>query len=168
MPSFKKFLEDSGLVSYTAGHDNAAGWGLNGDKLDALLNYANSHLKAEDFDTCYVVDYVLDGSDYNDELLGSIAAHPEFFGNHIDEPKIIIKNIPLMNFTTMGADNSSAKIIYNDLRDGKYCSVVLEHIVRFSFSQIVFNKYRKQFIGIKSINRQGCVAVKNSFRTVES
>ena len=120
LPSFKKFLEDSGLVTYTAGHDNAAGWGLNGDKLDALLNYANSHLKAEDFENCYIVDYVLDGSDYNEELLGSIAAHPEFFGNHIDEPKIIIKNIPLMNFTTMGADNSSAKIIYNDIAYVKF------------------------------------------------
>ena len=120
LPSFKKFLEDSGLVTYTAGHDNAAGWGLNGDKLDALLNYANGHLKAEDFENCYIVDYVLDGSDYNEELLGSIAAHPEFFGNHIDEPKIIIKNIPLMNFTTMGADNSSAKIIYNDIAYVKF------------------------------------------------
>ena len=120
LPSFKKFLEDSGLVTYTAGHDNAAGWGLNGDKLDALLNYANSHLKAEDFENCYIVDYVLDGSDYNEELLGSIAAHPEFFGNHIDEPKIIIENIPLMNFTTMGADNSSAKIIYNDIAYVKF------------------------------------------------
>ena len=120
LPSFKKFLEDSGLVTYTAGHDNAAGWGLNGDKLDALLNYANSKLKAEDFDTCYIVDYVLDGSQYNDELLGAIAAHPEFFGNHIDEPKIIVRNIPLMNFTTMGADNSSAKIIYNDIAYVKF------------------------------------------------
>ena len=120
LPSFKKFLEDSGLVTYTAGHDNAAGWGLNGDKLDALLNYANNHLKAEDFENCYIVDYILDGSDYNEELLGSIAAHPEFFGNHIDEPKIIIKNIPLMNFTTMGADNSSAKIIYNDIAYVKF------------------------------------------------
>ena len=62
----------------------------------------------------------MDGSDYNDELLGSIAAHPEFFGNHIDEPKIIIKNIPLMNFTTMGADGSSAKIIYNDIAYVKF------------------------------------------------
>ena len=50
LPSFKKFLEDSGLVNYTAGHDNAAGWGLNGDKLDSLIDYANKHLKAEDFE----------------------------------------------------------------------------------------------------------------------
>lgn len=115
LPSFKKFLEDSGLVTYTAGHDNAAGWGLNGDKLNALLNYANSHLKTEDFENCYIVDYVLDGSDYNDELLGCLAAHPEYFGNHIDEPMIVIKNIPLMSIMAMGANKDSMKISYNGI-----------------------------------------------------
>ena len=115
LPSFKKFLEDSGLVNYTAGHDNAAGWGLNGDKLDALIRYANEKLKAEDFENCYIVDYILDGSDYNDELLGSISAHPAYFGNHIDEPKIVVKNIPLMSVNVMGADRSSIKISYNGI-----------------------------------------------------
>ena len=115
LPSFKKFLEDSGLVTYTAGHDNAAGWGLNGDKLQALLNYANSHLKSEDFENCYLVDYILDGNDYNDELLGSIAMHPEYFGNHIDEPMLIIKNIPLMSIMAMGTNKDSMKISYNGI-----------------------------------------------------
>ena len=123
LPSFKKFLEESGLVTYTAGHDNAAGWGLNGDKLNALLNYANSHLKAEDFENCYIVDYILDGEDYNDELLGCLAAHPEYFGNHIDEPMIVVKNIPLMNITPMKSD--CMKISYNGIdyvkfRDPKF------------------------------------------------
>lgn len=115
LPSFKKFLEDSGLVTYTAGHDNAAGWGLNGDKLDALINYANHKLKAEDFENCYVVDYILDGSDYNEDLLSSIAEHPEFFGNHIEEPMVVIKNIPLMNLMTMGTNKDSIKISYNGI-----------------------------------------------------
>ena len=115
LPSFKKFLEDSGLVSYTAGHDNAAGWGLNGDKLQALVKYANDHLKAEDFENCYIVDYVLDGSDYIDELLGAISAHPEYFGNHIEEPMLIIKNIPLMSIQQMGANRDSIKISYNGI-----------------------------------------------------
>ena len=115
LPSFKKFLEESGLVTYTAGHDNAAGWGLNGDKLETLLKYANSHLKAEDFENCYIVDYILDGSDYNDELLGCLAAHPEYFGNHIDEPMIVIKNIPLMNVQVMGTNKDSIKISYNGI-----------------------------------------------------
>ena len=115
LPSFKKFLEDSGLVTYTAGHDNAAGWGLNGDKLDSLLNYANTHLSAKDFENCYVVDYVLDGNDYNDELLGCLASHPEYFGNHIEEPMIVIKDIPLMNVMVMGASKDSIKISYNGI-----------------------------------------------------
>ena len=115
LPSFKKFLEDSGLVTYTAGHDNAAGWGLNGDKLDALLSYANHNLKAEDFENCYIVDYILDSNDYNDELLGCLAAHPEYFGNHIDEPMIIVKNIPLMSVMAMGANKDSMKISYNGI-----------------------------------------------------
>ena len=115
LPSFKKFLEDSGLVTYTAGHDNAAGWGLNGNKLEALIEYANKKLKAEDFENCYVVDYILDGNDYNDELLGAIASHPEFFGNHIEEPMFIIKNIPLMNIQVMGTSKDSIKISYNGI-----------------------------------------------------
>ena len=115
LPSFKKFLEESGLVTYTAGHDNAAGWGLNGDKLDALLNYANTQLKAEDFENCYIVDYILDGNDYNDELLGCLAAHPEYFGNHIEEPMIVVKDIPLMSVMAMGANKDSMKISYNGI-----------------------------------------------------
>lgn len=120
LPSFKKFLEDSGLVTYTAGHDNAAGWGLNGDKLNALINYANSHLKAEDFENCYVVDYILDGSEYNDELLESLASHPEYFGNHIEEPLVIVKNIPLMNILAMGAEKDSMRVTYNDINYVKF------------------------------------------------
>ena len=115
LPSFKKFLEESGLITYTAGHDNAAGWGLNGDKVDSLLEFANTHLKAEDFENCYLVDYILDGSDYNEELIGSLAEHPEFFGNHIDEVKIVIENIPLMSVMTMGTNKDSMKISYNGI-----------------------------------------------------
>ena len=115
LPSFKKFLEESGLVTYTAGHDNAAGWGLNGDKLNALLNYANKHLNATDFENCYTVDYILDGEEYNDELLLALAEHPEYFGNHIDEPYVVIKNIPLMNIAVMGTNKDSMKISYNGI-----------------------------------------------------
>lgn len=115
LPSFKKFLEESGLVTYTAGHDNAAGWGLNGDKLQSLLDYANTHLKAEDFENCYIVDYVLDGNDDIEELLTALASHPEYFGNHIEEPMLVIKDIPLMNIMAMGANKDSMKISYNGI-----------------------------------------------------
>ena len=115
LPSFKKFLEDSGLVTYIAGHDNAAGWGLNGNKLHSLIEFANTHLRAEDFENCYVVDYILNGEEYNDELIGVLAGHPEYFGNHIDEVRFAIENIPLMNIMPMGANKDSMKISYNGI-----------------------------------------------------
>lgn len=115
LPSFKKFLEDSGLVTYTAGHDNAAGWGLNGDKLNSLLKYANTHLRAEDFENCYLVDYILDGQNFNEDLLLALAEHPEYYGNHIEEPTIVVENIPLMNIMAMGPNKDSMKISYNGI-----------------------------------------------------
>jgi len=115
LPSFKKFLEDSKLLTYTAGHDNACGWGLNGNKLDALIKYANTHLRAEDFENCYLVDYILKASDHNEELLASLASHPEYFGNHIEEIKIIVEDIPLMNVMAMGTNKDSMKISYNGI-----------------------------------------------------
>ena len=115
LPSFKKFLENSGLVTYTAGHDNAAGWGLKGDKIDTLIKFANTHLKAEDFENCYIVDYVLNAADHNEELLSNLAAHPEYFGNHIDEPKFVIKDIPLMSIMAMGTNKDSMKVSYNGI-----------------------------------------------------
>lgn len=115
LPSFKKFLEESGLVNYTAGHDNAAGWGLNGEKLQSLIKYANTHLNASDFENCYTVDYILDGNDYNEDLLMTLAAHPEYFGNHIDEATVVVKNIPLMNVMPMGTNKDSMKISYNGI-----------------------------------------------------
>ena len=98
-------------MNYTAGHDNAAGWGLDGNKLDALLRYANTNLHAEDFESCYTVDYVLDAADSNNSMLvGTLSEKPEYFGNHIDEIKFVVKNIPLSDIMLMGAERSSMKI----------------------------------------------------------
>lgn len=113
LPSFKKFLEDSGLMMYVAGHDGAAGWGLQGNRINSLLDYANTHLSAEDFENCYTVDYILDARDNNVDLLTVLASHPEYFGNHIDEIKFVIKNITLSSIMAMGANKDSMKISYN-------------------------------------------------------
>ena len=113
LPSFKQFLEESNLVNYVAGHDAAAGFGINGDLDERLLNYSNAVLNDDDFKKCYTVDYILDANDDNTELLTILASHPEFFGNHIDEIKFVIKNITLSSVMAMGANKDSMKISYN-------------------------------------------------------
>lgn len=112
-------------------HDNACGWGLNGNKLDKLIEYANKNLKASDFENCYLVDYILKASDYNDELIAALASHPEYFGNHIDEVRIVVEDIPLMNVMPMGANKDSMKISYNTVdyvrfKDSDFVEQIME------------------------------------------
>ena len=113
LPSFKQFLEESNLMNYVAGHDAAAGFGINATLDERLLNYSNAVLNDDDFKKCYTVDYILDAGGNNTELLMVLASHPEFFGNHIDEIKFVIKNITLSNVMAMGANKDSMKISYN-------------------------------------------------------
>ena len=113
LPSFKQFLEESNLMNYVAGHDAAAGFGINSTLDERLLNYSNAVLDDDDFKKCYTVDYILNANDNNTELLMVLASHPEFFGNHIDEIKFIIENITLSNVMAMGANKDSMKISCN-------------------------------------------------------
>ena len=115
LPSFKKFLEDSGLTTYVAGHDAAAGWGLSATKVRTLLDYANTHLSAADFENVYLVDYILNANEDNKDLLTSLASHPEYFGNHIEEIKVVVENIPLANINIMGTNKDCVKINCNGI-----------------------------------------------------
>ena len=115
LPSLKVFLEQSGFFNYAAGHDNAFGHSINENKVDNFINYANTQLKSEDFENCYTVDYILNANNNNKDLIASLAEHPEYFGNHIDEIKFIVTNIPLSNIFVMGANKDSIKISYNDV-----------------------------------------------------
>lgn len=94
-------------------HNNAAGFSLNNNKIDSFLNYADETLNPKDFENCYLVDYALNAADDNKNLILSLASHPEYFGNQIDEIKLIIKDIPLTNFMLMGTNKDSVKISYN-------------------------------------------------------
>ena len=115
LPSLKKYLEESNYFNYVAGHDNAAGYGIDANKLDKFIEFANKDLPQDAFENCYTVDYVLDARQNNAALLESLASHPEFFGNHIDEVKIIVKNISLASIMVMGANKDSMKISYNGI-----------------------------------------------------
>lgn len=94
-------------------HDNACGFGIDDINIDRLTEYSNAELDSSDFENCYTVDYILDARDNNVELLTYLASYPEYFGNHIDEIKVVVKNISLANVMAMGANKDSMKISYN-------------------------------------------------------
>lgn len=115
MPNFKEFLEQSSLVMYVAGHAGAAGFGVMSTNVPRLMQYANTELSAADFENCYTVDYVLDANDDNQALVRTLASYPQYFGNHIDEVRLVVENIPVTNVFVMGANKDSVKISYNGI-----------------------------------------------------
>ena len=115
LPSLKKYLEQSGYFEYAAGHDNAFGAGIKASRLADFLKYANTNLSAKDFENIYLVDYILDAKNDNYDLLYSLAEHPEYFGNHIEDIKIVLEDISLQNVQIMGATKDCIKITYNNL-----------------------------------------------------
>ena len=144
LPSFKKFLEESALINYAAGHDNACGFGIDDINIDRLTEYSNTELDSNDFENCYTVDYILDARENNIELLTALASHPEYFGNHIDEIKIVIKNISMQNIMAMGANKDSMKISFNGI-----------DYVRFKdsdFVESVFNNRAKNLTILARLN----------------
>ena len=115
LPNLKEYLEQSGYFEYAAGHENAFGAGFDANKLENFINYINNDLPVGAFENCYLVDYILNANDNNEELLMSLACHPEYFGNHIDEVKVVVKNIPMANIMAMGANKDSMKIGHNNI-----------------------------------------------------
>lgn len=97
-------------------HGAAAGYSIDASKLNSFLNYSNTTLSEESFKNCYLVDYIFKSQDSDLIPVGlQLAGHPEFFGNGIDEVKIVIEDISLANIMVMGADKSSIKISENGI-----------------------------------------------------
>ena len=132
LSNFKSYLENSGFFEYVAGHEGAFGLGIYEKRLPSFLNYVNTNLSDSDFENCYTVDYILDANNDNKNLLFTLASHPEYFGNHIDEIKIIVKNIPLSNVMAMGANKDSMKISCKDVdyirfKDADFVSEIMSY-----------------------------------------
>lgn len=115
LPNLKEYLEQSGYFEYAAGHDNAFGGGINANKLESFINYINNDLPLGAFENCYIVDYILNAEDNNLNLLTELAKYPEFFGNHIDDIKVVITNISLANILAMGTNKDSMRITENEI-----------------------------------------------------
>lgn len=115
LPNLKQYLEQSGYFEFAAGHNNAFGTGIKVSRLRGFIDYINNNLPADAFENCYLVDYALSARGNNYELLEALSSHPEYFGNHIDNVTLVIKDIPLSNIMIMGANKDSIKISYNGI-----------------------------------------------------
>lgn len=119
LPSLLDFLTESNLVKYAAGHANAHGVFIEPQHLNALREYANSHLDPTIFDDIvFEVDYWFHSYDTIDkDMLMEFAENMDLYGNSIPQPKFAF------NFNTtseaavrfMGKNGNTVKINKDDV-----------------------------------------------------
>ena len=63
----------------------------------------------------YEVDYIFDWAERYDGIILAVTEHPDLWGNDVEEPTIVIENIPFngTDWQIMGANKDSAKLYCN-------------------------------------------------------
>jgi single-stranded-DNA-specific exonuclease len=116
LKDFKKFLTDSGLFDFVQGHANAAGYAIDGDKVDSLLNYANNALAEVNFgENVHDVNFSRIGTDSDlSALVTEIGSYSGIWGQNTGEPLIHVSHIKVdpSNVRIMGANKDTVRIDY--------------------------------------------------------
>ena len=124
LKDFKKFLTDSGLFDFVQGHANAAGYAIDGDKIDALLNYANTSLATVNFgENVHDVNFSRVGSDGDlAALITEIGSYANIWGQNTGEPLIHVSHIKVdpAAVRIMGANKDTVRIDYNGISFMKF------------------------------------------------
>ena len=124
LKDFKKFLTDSGLFDFVQGHANAAGYAIDGSKIDALLNYANTSLATVNFgENVHDVNFSRVGSDSDlSALITEIGSYSNIWGQNTGEPLIHVSHIKVdpSNVRIMGANKDTVRIDYNGISYMKF------------------------------------------------
>lgn len=106
-------------------HANAHGIYIKKSKMDDFIEYCNDKLKDINFnENTIVADYIIDGTQLTiqgkpfEEFFFNIGQYDELWAKGIEEPMVIIENIPsymLKNFSVMGKKSDSAKFSWNGI-----------------------------------------------------
>jgi single-stranded-DNA-specific exonuclease len=129
--SFRNALNESNLIDYAEGHDNAFGVSIEADKLEKLNKYMNEKFGNVDFGNETIeVDYIFNFEDINLEMLRQFAEHDSLYGNSIPQPKFAFKfflNKDLVK--VMGKSMNTIKFNYGNLSFLKFnASDIIEEL----------------------------------------
>lgn len=91
--NFQKFLLDSGLTEFSAGHDNALGVSIPKENMKEFKQYCKSNLREEDFLPIYRVDMEIDANLLSGLDVLSLGDLKHLWGEGIEEPVIAIRNL---------------------------------------------------------------------------
>lgn len=114
--SLKKELLNTGLFEFVQGHDNAAGFSIARDNVQAAISCINNNWKDIDFQAIWQVDFDKNAEDIDVAFVKAIDDMKDMFGQGVKEPLVRISHIPVYKESTMimGKNLNTWKTIFND------------------------------------------------------
>ena len=91
--NLRMFLDESGYFEYAEGHEGAFGVGIKDADLSHFLAYSNKLLEDFDFTPKYYIDFEYDSITLNGDDILNIADFDNLWGQCIEEPYVLVKNI---------------------------------------------------------------------------
>ncbi len=89
--NLKDTLSSTGMFRYVSGHASAFGVGFNATMLEKINNVLNDKLKNIEYDSSYIVDYILKPEQVNFDLCYKLSQLDDYVGNGIEEPLVAVE-----------------------------------------------------------------------------
>ena len=136
--TFRSFLDESGYVEMAQGHEGAFGVAIKNEKLKSFIEYSNKELANFDFTPKYYLDFIYDANYLMPQDIFNIANYDGLWGQGIEEPFVLVKNIKINKDNITLLKETTLKITL--MIDGQYVS-----LIKFGSSQEEFdNLYSEQ------------------------
>ena len=104
--NFKDICQNTGLVEYAEGHQNAFGISIKKEYIDKFIELTDEALKDLQSEPLYYVDYIFKGVDVTPETILDIANLNDIWGQDMDESLVCVENLKVTkdNLTLMSPD----------------------------------------------------------------
>ena len=107
------------------GHGNAFGVAIKKKDIVPAIDHMNSILEDFDFSKTHLVDYEFDASEVTSDMVFEMAETKPFFGQGMDEMRVVIKNLVVMpeDADVLGRSGNTFKVTVNGVTYLKFgCS----------------------------------------------
>ncbi|MEH7116094.1 DHH family phosphoesterase [Neobacillus vireti] len=117
LKDFKTITENTGLFEMAKGHLNAYGLEIKEENIEDAIKEFNKLLSNFNFEDIYDVDFIIPADSMNDYIAKEILDLADLWGKDIDEPYIMIENIPISRaeVSLKGEKQDTIGILYNDI-----------------------------------------------------
>jgi len=104
--NFKDICQETGVIEYAEGHQNAFGIGIKEQNINEFIRLTDKALANMESEPLYYVDYIFKGVDVKPKVILEIAELSDLWGQDIDESLVCVENLKVTkeNLTLMSPD----------------------------------------------------------------